>query len=200
MVGHLGMFVLFLESSLSEVHCTSFFAISGEPFTTLVCTSIAGVSCAQDDVEESDLVGLLGEETATAIKDLSENGSKEGEVKITVSGCGMVEWVWHGSGKWVWRGRVGVVWVEWCTVSGCGMVKWVWYSKWVWHACSDQTLDQLQAILDKGQRTLLHKAVRALYPLLESETVEQKDATSPRQRTILIRRALKESKTSGMPT
>ena len=39
----------------------------------------------QDDVEESELVGLLGEDTVTAIRDLSHSATKEGEVKVTVS-------------------------------------------------------------------------------------------------------------------
>ncbi len=47
-------------------------------------TGVHGV--CQDDIEESELVSLLGEETAAAVRDLSQSSSKEGEVKVAVRG------------------------------------------------------------------------------------------------------------------
>ena len=49
----------------------------------------------------------------------------------------------------------------------------------------------MQASLDKGQRTLLHRAVRALYPLLESETLKDNEG-------VVIRRAGQKRKSGAL--
>lgn len=55
---------------------------------------------------------------------------------------------------------------------------------------------QCQASLDKSERTLLHKTVRALYPILESETVEP-EAGNAGQKNILITHS-KQKRKSGI--